>query len=248
MRFSKTIKLSAWLLVTVVIALTVPSIRAEKFVQAWEQRYASGRGSKVAVDTEGNIIVAGYANMGMGRMDRLIIKYSSNGVGLWTNRWVGSGDSSYTGPGMALGTNGNVYVADFAFGSMGDASDYLTLAFSGDGTLLWSNRYNGTANMADQARAVAVGSSGNVYVTGSSRGSGLSTTVSIISPSHIRVLACLCGRTVTMWQWLGLVRSLITLTTLLTPWPWMQTTMFLSVGFPRRATRIMKTLLWLTQA
>src|SRR5690349_17194541 len=37
---------------------------------------------------------------------------------------------------------------------------------------LWTQRYNGTADSTDYANKMTVDTSGNVYVTGSSRGSG----------------------------------------------------------------------------
>jgi hypothetical protein len=68
------------------------------------------------------------------------------------------------GPGeayaVAVGDSGNVFVTGF---------DYATTAYSGSGTALWTNRYDGPLNTDDKATAVAVDqSTGNVLVTGSS--------------------------------------------------------------------------------
>lgn len=46
------------------------------------------------------------------------------------------------------------------------------LAHAQSGLPLWTNRYHGSGNGSDSASAVAVDTSGSVYVTGSSRGSG----------------------------------------------------------------------------
>jgi hypothetical protein len=48
----------------------------------------------------------------------------------------------------------------------------VTIKYSGAGAPLWTNRYNGPANSADYAAAVAVDGSGTVFVTGDSLGSG----------------------------------------------------------------------------
>src|SRR5207249_2990322 len=57
----------------------------------------------------------------------------------------------------------------------GDTSpdgDYVTLAYSSSGVLLWANSYNGPANNIDESYALAVDSNGNVFVTGGSLGAG----------------------------------------------------------------------------
>ncbi len=82
------------------------------------------------------------------------------------------------GKAIALDADGNVYVA----GSSDDvngASDFLTLKYNPDGSLLWSQRYNGAANGQDSVRAIRVDALGNVYITGKSQGNG--TNINIVT-------------------------------------------------------------------
>ncbi len=51
-------------------------------------------------------------------------------------------------------------------------TDAVTAAFAPDGTLLWSHVFNGAANGHDQARGIAMGPGGVVYVCGNTRGPG----------------------------------------------------------------------------
>jgi hypothetical protein len=51
-------------------------------------------------------------------------------------------------------------------------SDYATIKYSNAGKQLWVARYDGPASRPDKAYALALGSSGSVYVTGRSSGKG----------------------------------------------------------------------------
>jgi hypothetical protein len=71
--------------------------------------------------------------------------------------------------GVAADPRGNVFVTGYSFGPGSNYNyDYVTIGYASSGVPLWTNRYNGPANGPDQAAALAVDNSGNVFVTGSS--------------------------------------------------------------------------------
>jgi hypothetical protein len=61
-----------------------------------------------------------------------------------------------------------VFVTGRSYGGTNNYDDYATIAYSSAGVVLWTNRYGGSAYAIDSPLAVAVDSSGNVFVTGSS--------------------------------------------------------------------------------
>jgi uncharacterized delta-60 repeat protein len=105
--------------------------------------------------------------------DYATVKYDPNGNQLWAARYNGSGNSDDSASAMAVDSSGNIYVTGWSRGS-GTNFDYATIKYCPDGNQLWVARYDGPGNNSDHAYAIAVDGSGNVYVTGSSYGSGTS--------------------------------------------------------------------------
>ena len=155
----------------------------------WTNRYNGPVGSDdyalaVAVDGGGNVFVTGYSTGSGSSYDYATIKYSNAGVPLWTNRYNGSGNSRDIANALAVDGSGNVFVTGYAISS-GSSNDYVTIAYSSAGVPLWTNIYNGPGNNSDGAYALAVDSSGNVFVTGNSIGSGSGDDYATIKYSRL---------------------------------------------------------------
>src|SRR6266536_2483516 len=89
----------------------------------------------------------------------------------WVARYNGPGNLDDGGHAIAGDSSGNVYVTGGSHGS-GTDLDYATIKYTSAGQQQWVARYNGPGNGEDDAVAIAVDSSGNVYVTGQSLGLG----------------------------------------------------------------------------
>jgi len=71
------------------------------------------------------------------------------------------------GSDIAVDSLGNVYVAGSVYDSV-TSNDYVTIKYYPNGDTAWVRRYNGPGNSSDIAKAVAIDSYSNVYITGTS--------------------------------------------------------------------------------
>lgn len=139
----------------------------------WYTRYNSpsnaiNSSTSLAVTTEGDVVVAGYTRYSTaypytGVTALHVAKFAAtNGALLWEKRYTNALALQ-----IAVDAGGDVIVT----GGSGDqgTNGFLTLKYSGvDGALLWETRYGNATNNPGAAQKLAVDSSGNVVVTGSS--------------------------------------------------------------------------------
>jgi len=144
--------------------------------QVWTALYngpvdGSDVAHSLALDGNGNIIVAGNSwGDGTGE-DYAIVKYDPSGNQLWVARYNGPGNDWDQLGSLTLDDSGNIYVTGWSTGS-GTYFDYATIKFDAAGNQLWVARYNGPDNSYDHAFSLALNGSGDLCVTGGSCGSG----------------------------------------------------------------------------
>ena len=145
-------------------------------VQLWVARY-NGPGnntdgaSEIVIDGSNNIYVTGGSQGSGTSSDYATIKYNSAGVQQWVARYHGPDDFDQA-VSLAVDASGNVYVTGISDGGSPTFNDYATIKYNSAGVQQWVRRYNGTGSTGDGAYSIAVDASGNIYVTGSSSGSG----------------------------------------------------------------------------
>ena len=121
--------------------------------------------SAMAVDQFGNVYVTGVS-LGSGpTFDIATIKYDTFGNELWVARYDGPVNSSDCSYDIVVDSFGDIYITGYSVG-IGGSADFITIKYEPNGNKIWEARYDCPSNQDDQARAMALDSSQNIYVTG----------------------------------------------------------------------------------
>ena len=169
---------------------TTISYDASTGAQLWVRRYNGPANSRdiaesLAVSPDGTkVVVTGRSDASNGYADYATVAYdASTGAKLWVRRYDGPGDKTDIAHAVVLSPDGtSVFVTGESTGSTTD-EDYTTIAYDGStGAGRWLRRYNGPANLLDEAMALGTSPDGTmVYVTGYSLGSGANADAATIA-------------------------------------------------------------------
>jgi len=123
----------------------------------------------IAIDSSGNCYVTGYDNTtNPTSLEVLITKYNASGVIQWQR--VLGGVNNDQGQSIAVDSSGNCYVTGFTSSSGAGGQDVLITKYNTSGTIQWQRVLGGSSS--DDGYGIAVDSSGNCYVTGSTDSTG----------------------------------------------------------------------------
>lgn len=138
----------------------------------WEKDFnsngsANDYGIALAEDDLGNVYVIGTTdNNSITDYDVVILKYSSNGVLVWSKQWDSGEHLKDIGTGIVTDGNENIFVS-ISSETAQTRMDYLTMKLDGNGNVLWKNRYDNNF-LDDTPIGIDVLQGGNVVVMGAS--------------------------------------------------------------------------------
>jgi len=143
--------------------------------ELWTRQFGTSGGDVaqgVAVDSSGNIYVAGDTDNALPgqntNINAFVRKYNGSGNEVWT-RQFGTAEAYDSALGVVVDGSGNVYAAGTVWGALPGqtylgSGDAFVRKYDGSGNEIWTRQFG--SSDSDEARAVAVDASGNVYVAG----------------------------------------------------------------------------------
>ncbi len=119
----------------------------------------------IAVDGTGNVYVGGESTGSGTGLDYCLIKYNSNGVQQWVLRYNAANLDDVMNDLKIDPSGNNLFMTGYCDYGSPAYRDYLTIRCNSLGTVQWTKRYTGGTG-TDEANAIAIDGSGNVFVTG----------------------------------------------------------------------------------
>ncbi|MCU0434012.1 MAG: SBBP repeat-containing protein [Bacteroidia bacterium] len=141
----------------------------------WVARYSTAgnntdRARAMVLDANGNTCVTGTSWNGS-NFDIVTTRFDQNGNLLWTVSFNGAGNDFDEARAITLDTSGNIIVAGTTATTVTNY-DIAVIKYNPAGVLLWDTIYNGPGNNYDEPLDITTNAAGNIYLTGSSDGSG----------------------------------------------------------------------------
>ncbi len=138
--------------------------------QLWAKVYDGITGNdlaaKISVDISGNSYVSGKSEGAGTGYDVVTIKYNSSGDSAWVKRLNGTLNFDDNFGDHVVDFQGNFYLT-CGLRMTGSTRSFITIKYNSGGIQQWLKSYSGPSG-SDNPNSIAIDSSGNIYVAGSS--------------------------------------------------------------------------------
>lgn len=121
-------------------------------------------------DKNENIYITGSSIYGF-YTSFITLKYRADGSLIWKNLFKKRTNAVERAIDIAQDPEGNVFVTGFTTVS-GNNTDILTVKYDSNGVELWFKEFAGAANGEDKPSRLVTDNAGNIYITGTTTGSG----------------------------------------------------------------------------
>lgn len=168
----------------------------------WRTEYDSSShqpdvATAAGLSPDGAVYVTGYSGVPPFQSFLTLRLSGVDGSVEWTRSYSGPAGFQSIANALATEASGAVYVGGFSYGS-GTAADYATLKYTAQGIQSFEGRYNNVPAGDDRLTALAAGTDGDVWVTGtSSNGASLGiATLRYATANHPPVASAGPGQTI----------------------------------------------------
>lgn len=160
-----------------VVSLTLSG--AERWVYSTGWGASQPRAYSIVVGLDGNLYAAGSSWSSSSLLDFTVASLKSSGEERWVYKYDGPAHGGDEARSIAVGKDGNLYVAGSGSGAI--FSDMLVVSLTPSGSERWLYRYNGPADSSDGAFSIAVGADSHLYVAGYSWGNEGRSDFTVVS-------------------------------------------------------------------
>ena len=133
----------------------------------------------IALDSTGNIYVAGNTKRPNLTYDLLLIKYNSQGDTVWTRTYNGTSNGDDRAIKVLVDRNNNIVLAGNSSES-GQEINVVMIKYNQNGNILWLKTYDGSTHLNDFVNDFTIDKVNNICVAGKSCGTQTSSDVFFI--------------------------------------------------------------------
>ena len=144
----------------------------------------------ICLTPAGNVAVTGHSigTTSTAEDCATLLYNGTNGSTIWVRRFDGGSVNYDEGTAIASDSSNRIFVTGFSYATASN-NNFLTIKYEANGDTGWIVKYNGPANNSDQAYAIALGPTAEIYVAGMSKGLGTNEDYAVVKYCQLTATA-----------------------------------------------------------